>query len=453
MPASNENGSVISPAMDDTPADAGRVSRCSIILVHGTWGRGIFPKMSDLSRSYFRATKGWFEEGSQFCSRLDAALKNDSLDWPIRAFLWSGANSVHARDCAARDLSNQLREDLKDPDTTAVIIAHSHGGNVALRALQDLDPKAGRIRVITLATPFLRVFARRSLQLSSDVKFLMLSAIWMMLLASLLGLDFVCQTLGLETPLTTRNTLVVEILTVLSGVAAFFIMEWLSQVFTNPHAALAIEELTHYDTKGTAAPRMLVIRGVDDEASLSLAAGSIGSRLSFLTLVAVFPTISTVGWLIVFVSQPLGFFVSQPLGFRLGLWAAGLVLVALPLGALAFFFLPGAFKSFFFGREFLFNAMTCDIAVDTVPDTLCQVEAITLRPVEAASSKPRALERPFSLRWMLEISLLEIREIYFHIFQSTIGPARSKPSWQLRHGIYNHPNCVDEIVRWLRRVT
>jgi hypothetical protein len=197
MPASNENGSVISPAMDDTPADAGRVSRCSIILVHGTWGRGIFPKMRgrvvgtltkayraldnyadsgngeslirdvvglaalvlDLSRSYF-TTKGWFEEGSQFCSRLDAALKNASLDWPIRAFLWSGANSVHARDCAARDLSNQLREDLKDPDTTAVIIAHSHGGNVALRALQDLHPKAGRIRVITLATPFLKVCLR-----------------------------------------------------------------------------------------------------------------------------------------------------------------------------------------------------------------------------------------------------------------------------------------------------
>jgi hypothetical protein len=154
-----------------------------------------------------------------------------------------------------------------------------------------------------------------------------------------------------------------------------------------------------------------------------------------------------VGGLIVLVSLQLVFGL-QPRGSELGLlWAIGLVLVlvALPLGALAFFFLPGAFKSFFFGREFLVNAMTCDIAVDSVPDTLGQVEAITLRPVEAASSKPRALERPFSLRWMLEISLLEFRGIYF--------PARSKPSLQLRHGIYNHPNCVDEIVRWLRRVT
>src|SRR5215813_14771660 len=113
MPASNENGPVVSPATDDTPAHAVRVSRCSIILVHGTWGRGIFPKMSDLRRRYSRGTKGWFEEGSQFCARLDAALKSASLDWPIRAFLWSGANSVHARDRAAMDLSKQLREDLK----------------------------------------------------------------------------------------------------------------------------------------------------------------------------------------------------------------------------------------------------------------------------------------------------------------------------------------------------
>jgi len=54
---------------------------------------------------------------------------------------------------------------------------------------------------------------------------------------------------------------------------------------------------------------------------------------------------------------------------------------------------------------------------------------------------------------MLEVSLLEFRGIYFQVLQSSMGQARSKPSWQLRHGIYNHPNCVDGIVRWLRRVT
>lgn len=453
MPASNENRSVISPAMDDTPADAARVSRCSILLVHGTWGRGIFPKMSDLRRGYFRETKRWFEEGSQFCDGLDAALKSESLDWPIRAFLWSGANSVHARDRAARDLSKQLREGLEDPDTIAVIIAHSHGGNVALRALQHLDSKTGRIRIVTLATPFLRVFARTSLQLSYWVKLFMLGAIFITLFVSLLVLDeIVSEKLGLKLLLAVRKIannedLVFLIIAVLSGVAGFFIMEWLNEVFTNPDAAHAIEELAHYDTKGAAMSRMLVIRGVDDEASLSLAAGSIGSRLSFLTLIAAIPAIYAV--VIVFVW--LGSFFGLNDESKLGTWMGGLM-IGVFFGALILFFVPGAFKSFF-GREFLVNGMSCDIAVDSVPDTLGQVEAITLRPIEAASPKPRSFERPFSLRWMLEISLLEFHGIYFQLHQSSMGQARSKPSWQLRHGIYNHPNCVDEIVRWLRRVT
>jgi Alpha/beta hydrolase family len=118
-----------------TLLDAGRVSRRTIVLVHGTWGRGFFPKRRDASL-YPPNKRWWFEEGSQFRMRLDEALKAASLDWQIRAFLWSGANSVHARDCAASELSHQLTIDLQDPEAKVVIVAHSHGGNVALRALQ-----------------------------------------------------------------------------------------------------------------------------------------------------------------------------------------------------------------------------------------------------------------------------------------------------------------------------
>src|SRR5262245_20235181 len=129
----------------DTPADAARLGRpCSIILVHGKWARGFFPKRREVSL-YPPNKRWWFEEGSQFRTGLDAALKSASLDWTICPFLWSGANSVHARDCAARELSDQLRNHLQDdPDARAVIIAHSHGGNVALRALQHLNSMAGQ---------------------------------------------------------------------------------------------------------------------------------------------------------------------------------------------------------------------------------------------------------------------------------------------------------------------
>jgi Alpha/beta hydrolase family len=165
MPASDENNAAVSPAMNDTPAGATGANPCSIILVHGTWGRGFIPNISDLRRkiSLFASDKSWFEDDSPFHERLNTALKSALLDWPVRSFLWTGTNSVHARDCAARELSDQLRKDLRsDPEATGVIIAHSHGGNVALRALQHLGSMANRIRVITLATPFLRVCPKTS---------------------------------------------------------------------------------------------------------------------------------------------------------------------------------------------------------------------------------------------------------------------------------------------------
>ena len=115
--------------MTDAPTDPAQVSRCTIVLVHGTWGRGFFPKSQEASLCPPNK-RWWFEEGSQFRTRLDKALKGASLDCRIRKFLWSGANSVQARDCAARELSDQLTRDLKNPHAKAVIIAHSHGGNV-----------------------------------------------------------------------------------------------------------------------------------------------------------------------------------------------------------------------------------------------------------------------------------------------------------------------------------
>src|SRR5262249_58871402 len=78
---------------------------------------------------------------------------------------------------------------------------------------------------------------------------------------------------------------------------------WLIAFFTNPHAARTIAEEAHYDTKGAAASRMLVIRGVDDEASLSLAAGSIGSRLSYLVLVGAIPALVTMAMFLFFLSE------------------------------------------------------------------------------------------------------------------------------------------------------
>jgi hypothetical protein len=443
------------------------VSRCSIILVHGTWGRGFFPKRREASL-YPPNKRWWFEEGSQFRAGLDAAIKRASPDWPIRSFLWSGANSVHSRDLAARELSEQLRKDLQYPDAEAVIIAHSHGGNVALRALQHLDSMTDQIRVVTLATPFLRVFARRSLQLPMMAKLLVWAAILIIFCLCALGgglwILFATVNLPYIEDVELWKLMVPWIVAVvlLSG-AGFFVTQWLIGIFTNSQAALAIEEAANYDTKAAATPRMLVIRGVDDEASLSLAAGSIGSRLSYLMLVGVLPAIYMMTMLVMFTLQMVFLLFS----LETPVWPV-FVLFGAAFFSPIFLVLPGMFKSIFFGREFLVNALVCDIAVDSVPDTLGQVEAITLEPVDPADSPEwislifgleswwpyRSSERLFSLPWWSEMMRIWWRGWRTGEFLKVKGRMRiNKSSWQLRHGIYNHPDCVDTIVRWLRRVT
>jgi RsiW-degrading membrane proteinase PrsW (M82 family) len=90
-------------------------------------------------------------------------LHEAKVDNVIQPFLWSGANSVFARDQAAIRLAENLKTSLDQfPDAVPIVIAHSHGGNVALRASSYLGEAARAMRIITLATPFLRVFPAKT---------------------------------------------------------------------------------------------------------------------------------------------------------------------------------------------------------------------------------------------------------------------------------------------------
>src|ERR1051325_1503123 len=56
----------------------------------------------------------------------------------VRPFAWSGRNSHRARTRAAHDLTDHLRGEMaKNPKGRFWIIAHSHGGNVALHAAAE----------------------------------------------------------------------------------------------------------------------------------------------------------------------------------------------------------------------------------------------------------------------------------------------------------------------------
>ena len=123
-----------------------------VILVHGTWGRGIlFPQARVLRPR-------WFDEGSKFRNLLESVLASKFQLRKVEGLFWSGENSIKAREGAAILLSARLQELKKEyPKTEQVVIAHSHGGNIALRCIEHLPKEYPVPHLVTVATPFVSV--------------------------------------------------------------------------------------------------------------------------------------------------------------------------------------------------------------------------------------------------------------------------------------------------------
>jgi len=119
-----------------------------VVLVHGT----------------FAADAAWVRRDSPFCRILRQTLGSVR----ICPFRWSGRNSHTARLKAAKGLAGFI-DDLLDsyPNAKIHVIAHSHGGNVALYALRDDRLRKVVAGVVFLGTPFVTV-ARRDI--SSTLK-------------------------------------------------------------------------------------------------------------------------------------------------------------------------------------------------------------------------------------------------------------------------------------------
>src|SRR5262245_52275955 len=126
-----------------------------VTLVHGTWGRGFL----EAHRKRVKRHASWTEEKSQHVEAIRRSLGDAVL---IERFDWSGRNSHRARLRAAGDLATHLSGLVERyPNAAHAIVAHSHGGNVALYALQ----KSGLVDrvngVVCMATPFVILRARQ----------------------------------------------------------------------------------------------------------------------------------------------------------------------------------------------------------------------------------------------------------------------------------------------------
>ena len=77
----------------------------------------------------------------------------------LNTYTWTGSNSFRARNAASLDLADELRDISENsPDADIVLIAHSHGGNVALNAIANSDVRIAGL--VAMATPFSRAICR-----------------------------------------------------------------------------------------------------------------------------------------------------------------------------------------------------------------------------------------------------------------------------------------------------
>ena len=368
-----------------------------ITLVHGTWGRGFFPGRRREGRPPF-----WFEDGSPFLAHLSTGIAD--IPHRIKPLLWSGANSIFERDRTAQLLAEYLAtEHAEHPLASQLVIAHSHGGNIALRALHHLQTRNGANSceadrahplVATLATPFVEIHRADFGDSLGYIRFALVMVTTFLSIPLTFGLlalvAWLFPDLMDSVGKLIFNTSVIVFCLAAVGLGWW----WIVRDRQKPLAAL--EDATRLDALASA-KRLLVIRAIDDEASLILAFGTImnyATRRLIENLLYVFGVLTLV----------LSF------GYKwwpnvFSMWAYPLMLASFIVFTLVLF---GALiiARMLHGRELAISPMECQINTQSAPDATDLSQVVTLVSRKYVKS--------------------------------------------LRHGIYEHENCASAISDWLR---
>lgn len=389
--------------------------RIIVTLVHGTWGRGIFPDKR--LKFWVQRQPIWTEPYSPFYSELEHSLKEAGYDPHIVTYLWSGANSVIERDAVAQKLATELdRQSEQEPQTDQIVIGHSHGGNIILSAARYYRHATTPIHLITIATPFLdvmRVVDKGEGKYVADLK-----SEW------LRSFDIAQSMKNLKVHIFSAliTYLVSEALTWI-GLSAFEIRSGMTDIQFIPILILmliieiistklawkyedALERVAMFNTSpghGASAIRLLVLRGTDDEAALALAAGSLHTLL-ISHLVSFLGYLSA--WTSIFFSTLLSI-VFTVVNDSWKIYILDILFVFIGVGIL-FLFFSGieALWASSFGREFLVGGTMIRIYSNSAPDSVCDMHIRTL-------------------------------------------PGKSAKQHGLRHSLYEHELCIPSIISWL----
>ncbi len=122
--------------------------RLHVVTVHGTFsGRANITDAAEADREFF-------SEKSEFAQTLKGALKDNRPVSRWYEFGWNGANLESDRRKSSKKFSRFIKKLDIRPEDDLLVLAHSHGGNVALDGLRKA-PVNNRISLYTFGTPFI----------------------------------------------------------------------------------------------------------------------------------------------------------------------------------------------------------------------------------------------------------------------------------------------------------
>lgn len=146
--------------MDDANTGPNEQVKHVVVLIHGTWARGIAP-------IFRRKVAPWCDDRSPLRQAVASGL-GDGVVFNI--FRWSGANSPRARLNESYALQRRVvRLSNENRDARIHVVAHSHAGNIVLYAMHGRAMRRVVSSIACLSTPFLHVTVRPRVQMRSPV--------------------------------------------------------------------------------------------------------------------------------------------------------------------------------------------------------------------------------------------------------------------------------------------
>ena len=267
------------------------------------------------------------------------------------------------RERAAERLADDLRCEHKDYlHSIQIVVAHSHGGNLALRAFDGLAKNSLPL-LVTLATPFVSVVATplTAVRRQATTNVVLFGALFVTTaLVSVIGASqFISAWQA-----TVIGAFLAGLLVYLFGLHKNRKNEQRLIAATTTRNLLKYGSLQH-----------LVLRSIDDEAALTLAAGAIGNRIALLCSYIITTLLSAIMvpyfvfafFTITFGSffPQLQFFVHQIPDFIL--LSIEIFAFGAPVVCIFLLVLSGAFKMVY-GRELFLGTLQCAINSQSVPD-------------------------------------------------------------------------------------